>query len=100
MERIRRAYGVTIESYFPRASRSSGSRARRVCILSGEHRERKECCFIARSSREPAREGLDVWISGLRREQAVNARSDRQARGGSLPSRIVQAQTHRGLDGG
>ena len=73
MERIRRRYGVTIESYFPdrerveRLEREKGLYSFRESI-----ENRKECCFIRKV--EPlnrALAGLDAWLSGLRRDQAV-----------------------------
>ena len=73
MERIRRRYGVGIETFFPdreaveRLEREKGLYSFRDGI---EHR--KECCAIRKV--EPLRRalaGLEAWISGLRREQAV-----------------------------
>lgn len=73
MERVRARYGIVIESHFPdrerveRLEREKGLYSFRESI-----ENRKECCAIRKV--EPlarALEGLDAWISGLRREQAV-----------------------------
>ena len=73
MERIRRRYGARIEVVFPdreaveRLERERGFYSFRAGID-----ERKECCRIRKV--EPLRRalrGLDAWISGLRRAQAV-----------------------------
>jgi phosphoadenosine phosphosulfate reductase len=73
MERIRRRYGVTIEVVFPerdaveRLERGKGLYSFRDSIEA-----RKECCRIRKV--EPLRRalhGLEAWISGLRRTQAV-----------------------------
>jgi phosphoadenosine phosphosulfate reductase len=72
MERIRQRYGIRIVSYFPdkeaveRLEREKGFYSFRQSI-----ENRKECCGIRKV--EPlkrALEGLDAWITGLRREQA------------------------------
>lgn len=73
MERVRRRYGVTIESYFP--DREQVERLEREKGFYSFHESianRKECCTIRKV--EPLRRalsGLDAWISGLRRDQAV-----------------------------
>jgi len=73
MERIRRRYGVVIETFFPdrqaveRLERDQGLYSFRDSIAA-----RKECCAIRKV--EPLRRalaGLEAWITGLRREQAV-----------------------------
>jgi phosphoadenosine phosphosulfate reductase len=73
METIRNRYGVTIDSYFPR-----GESVERMEREKGFHSfrrsidDRKECCGIRKL--EPlsrALAGLEAWIAGLRREQAV-----------------------------
>ena len=73
MERVRRRYGVRIETQFPdrhaveRLERESGYFSFRDGIES-----RVECCRIRKV--EPLRhllEGLDAWITGLRRGQSV-----------------------------
>ena len=72
-ERIRRRYGIVIETFFPqretveRLEREKGLFSFRESIGN-----RKECCGIRKV--EPLRRalaGLDAWISGLRRAQAV-----------------------------
>jgi len=73
MERIRRRYGCTIETHFPdqdaveRLEREKGFFSFRQSLSN-----RKECCAIRKV--EPLRRalrGLEAWITGLRREQAV-----------------------------
>lgn len=73
MDRVRDRYGIPIVSYFPdkqaveRIEREKGFYSFRQSI-----ENRKECCGIRKV--EPlnrALAGLDAWITGLRREQAV-----------------------------
>ncbi len=73
MDKVRRKYGVSIESYFPQAQavekleREKGFYSFRESI-----ENRKECCAIRKV--EPlnrALKGLDAWVTGLRRAQAV-----------------------------
>ena len=73
MERIRRRYGVRIEAHFPeqeateRLEREKGWYSFREGIEA-----RIECCRIRKV--EPLRRalsGLEAWITGLRRSQAV-----------------------------
>jgi len=73
MERIRARYGVALEVFFPdreaveRLEREKGFFSFRESI-----ENRKECCRIRKV--EPLRRalaGLDLWITGLRRDQAV-----------------------------
>ncbi len=73
MDQIRERYGVSITSYFPKAQavekleRDKGFYSFRKSI-----ENRKECCGIRKV--EPlnrALAGLDAWVTGLRREQAV-----------------------------
>lgn len=73
MEAIRRRYGITIETHFPerleieRLERIKGLYSFRESI-----EDRKECCNIRKVvPLERALSGLDAWITGLRREQAV-----------------------------
>lgn len=72
-EKIRKRYGFVIESFFPerdeieRLERDKGLFSFRESIAN-----RKECCGIRKVA--PLRRALsqlDVWITGLRREQAV-----------------------------
>ncbi len=73
MDKIRLKYGISIESYFPQAQavekleREKGFYSFRESI-----ENRKECCAIRKV--EPlnrALKGLDAWVTGLRRAQAV-----------------------------
>ncbi len=73
MDRIRQRYGISITSYFPdktaveKLEREKGFYSFRESV-----ENRKECCGIRKV--EPlnrALSGLDAWITGLRREQAV-----------------------------
>ncbi|MBI3333754.1 MAG: phosphoadenylyl-sulfate reductase [Candidatus Omnitrophica bacterium] len=73
MDRIRERYGLEIASYFPRQEaverleREKGFYSFRQSV-----ENRKECCGIRKV--EPlnrALAGLEAWITGLRREQAV-----------------------------
>ncbi len=73
MERVRERYGCTIETHFPdrdaveRLEREKGLFSFRQSLSN-----RKECCAIRKV--EPLKRallGLNAWITGLRREQAV-----------------------------
>ncbi|MBI4313820.1 MAG: phosphoadenylyl-sulfate reductase, partial [Candidatus Omnitrophica bacterium] len=73
MDRIRRKYKISIQSYFPAAAavekleREKGFYSFRESV-----ENRKECCFIRKV--EPlgrALAGVDAWITGLRRGQSV-----------------------------
>jgi phosphoadenosine phosphosulfate reductase len=73
MEAIRRRYGLAIETHFPdrdeveRLERSKGFYSFRDSI-----ENRRECCNIRKvAPLGRALAGLDAWITGLRREQAV-----------------------------
>lgn len=73
MERVRVRYGVAIEAYFPEREAVELLERRKGLYSFRESIEnRKECCAIRKV--EPlnrALSGLDAWITGLRREQAV-----------------------------
>ena len=73
MERIRERYKVAIESYFPvREAVEELERERGFYSFRRSVEERKFCCNIRKV--EPlgrALAGLDAWITGLRREQAL-----------------------------
>ncbi len=73
MERARDRYKVTIESYFPgREAVEKLERERGFYSFRRSVEERKFCCHVRKV--EPlarALEGLDAWITGLRREQAL-----------------------------
>jgi len=73
MDAVRRKYGISIESYFPKAEavesleRQKGFYSFRESIAN-----RKECCGIRKV--EPlwrALQGTDAWITGIRRSQGV-----------------------------
>ena len=73
MERIRARYGCAIETYFPdrkaveRLEQQKGFFSFRQSVVN-----RKECCAIRKV--EPLRRalaGLEAWITGLRRDQAI-----------------------------
>lgn len=73
MERIRSKYGVVIASCFPdRAAVEKLERGKGFYSFRESVENRKECCGIRKV--EPLKRalaGLDAWITGLRREQAV-----------------------------
>lgn len=73
MERTRERYGISIESYFPERDRVEAlERAKGLYSFRRSIEDRKECCAIRKV--EPLRRalrGLDIWITGLRRDQAV-----------------------------
>lgn len=73
MDRVRTRYGITIESYFPDAARVEAlERTKGFYSFRESVEARKECCGIRKV--EPLRRaltGLEAWITGLRRQQAV-----------------------------
>ncbi len=73
MERVRRKYDVSIESYFPDATKVENlERAKGFYSFRESVENRKECCAIRKI--EPlsrALKGMEAWITGLRREQSV-----------------------------
>ncbi len=73
MDRIRERYGIAIETYFPdRAAVEALERERGFYSFRRSVEDRKHCCGIRKV--EPlgrALQGLEAWITGLRREQAV-----------------------------
>ncbi len=73
MDAIRDRYGVSIEVYFPQAEAVEAVvRERGVNLFYKSVENRKLCCGVRKV--EPlgrALRGLDAWITGLRREQAV-----------------------------
>ena len=73
MEAIRKRYGISLASYFPdRQAVEKLEREKGLCSFRESVENRKECCGIRKV--EPlnrALSGLDAWITGLRREQAV-----------------------------
>lgn len=73
MDRIRQRYGVSLASFFPdrekveKLEREKGFYSFRESV-----ENRKECCGIRKvESLHRALAGVDAWITGLRREQAV-----------------------------
>ena len=80
MDAIRRKYGVSIESYFPRAEavekleRQKGFYSFRESVAN-----RLECCGVRKV--EPlkrALKGASAWVTGLRREQSITRTSVRK----------------------
>ncbi len=73
MERIREKYSIPVESYFPeREAVEALEREKGFYSFRQSVEERKFCCGVRKV--EPlgrALNGLDAWITGLRREQAV-----------------------------
>lgn len=73
MEQIREKYGIEVESYFPnREAVEALEREKGFYSFRQSVEERKYCCGIRKI--EPlgrALNGLDAWMTGLRREQAV-----------------------------
>lgn len=77
MEWIREKYGVTIEVYFPKSDAVEKMvREKGMNLFYNSIENRKLCCNIRKV--EPlgrALSGLQGWITGLRREQAVTRTS-------------------------
>ncbi|MCG3177248.1 MAG: Thioredoxin-dependent 5'-adenylylsulfate reductase [Candidatus Omnitrophica bacterium] len=73
MDRVRRRYGLVIETYFPETARVEAlEREKGYYSFRQSVEARKECCGIRKV--EPLRRalsGLEAWMTGLRREQAV-----------------------------
>ncbi|MBI2368943.1 MAG: phosphoadenylyl-sulfate reductase [Deltaproteobacteria bacterium] len=73
MEAIRERYGLAIEVYFPQAEAVEAMvREHGVNLFYKSIEHRKRCCGIRKI--EPlgrALQGLEAWLTGLRREQAV-----------------------------
>jgi thioredoxin-dependent adenylylsulfate APS reductase len=73
MEAIRERYGLAIEVYFPQAEAVEAMvREHGVNLFYQSIENRKRCCGVRKV--EPlgrALHGLEAWITGLRREQAV-----------------------------
>ncbi len=78
-DRVRFKFGVDIEWYFPKHEAVEAlTRAKGLFSFRESLENRHECCRIRKV--EPltrALQGLDAWITGLRRDQAVT-RSDLQ----------------------
>ncbi len=90
MDRVRARYGVTVESYFPDAARVEAlERAKGFYSFRESLENRQECCAIRKV--EPLRRalgGLDAWITGLRRSQAVTR---------TALAKIERDEAHEGL---
>jgi phosphoadenosine phosphosulfate reductase len=73
MEAIRERYGLAVEVYFPQADAVEAMvREHGVNLFYRSIENRKRCCGVRKV--EPlgrALQGLDAWITGLRRDQAV-----------------------------
>jgi phosphoadenosine phosphosulfate reductase len=73
MDAIRARYGISVEVYFPEAAKVEGMvRAHGLNLFYDSVEQRKLCCLVRKM--EPlnrALSGLDAWMTGLRREQAV-----------------------------
>ncbi len=73
MDKVRKKYGIVIESYFPdRTAVEKLEREKGFYSFRESVDNRKECCSIRKV--EPlgrALKGLDAWITGLRRAQGV-----------------------------
>ena len=73
MDAIGRRYKISIESYFPEASKIEAlERTKGFYSFKESVENRKECCGIRKV--EPlnrALKGLEAWITGLRRDQSV-----------------------------
>ena len=70
---LRDRYGLAIEVYFPRTEAVEAMvRAHGVNLFYASVENRKLCCGVRKvEPLDRALEGLDAWITGLRREQAV-----------------------------
>ncbi len=81
MDAIRERYGVAIQVLFPKSEAVEALvRERGVNLFYKSVENRKECCGVRKV--EPlgrALTGLDAWITGLRREQAVTRAEVRKA---------------------
>ena len=90
MDAIRRKYGISIESYFPKADAvESLERQKGFYSFRESVENRKECCGLRKV--EPlwrALKNTDAWITGIRRSQGVT-RTDVQ--------KIENDEAHPGL---
>ncbi|PYM39501.1 MAG: phosphoadenylyl-sulfate reductase [Candidatus Rokuibacteriota bacterium] len=70
---LRDRYGLAIDVYFPRTEALEAMvRAHGVNLFYASVENRKLCCGVRKvEPLDRALEGLDAWITGLRREQAV-----------------------------
>lgn len=90
MEQIREKYGIEVESYFPnREAVEALEREKGFYSFRQSVEERKYCCGIRKI--EPlgrALNGLDAWMTGLRREQAVTR---------GTVGKVEADESHRGI---
>ena len=81
IDAIRERYGIHIEVLFPKSDAVEAMvRAHGVNLFYRSVENRRECCHVRKV--EPlgrALAGLDAWITGLRREQAVTRAAARKA---------------------
>ena len=77
MDKVRKKYGIRIESYFPDAAAVEKLEKQKGFYSFRESVEnRKECCGIRKL--EPlkrALKGMDAWVTGLRRSQSASRES-------------------------
>jgi len=73
MDAIRARYGVGVEVYFPDALEVQGMvRAKGLNLFYNSVEDRKLCCAVRKvAPLKRALKGLNAWMTGLRREQAV-----------------------------
>ena len=73
MDRVRKKYGISIESYFPDFKKVEALERKKGFYSFRESVEnRKECCGIRKvEPLQRALKGLKAWVTGLRREQSV-----------------------------
>ncbi|NTX39470.1 phosphoadenylyl-sulfate reductase [Myxococcus sp. CA033] len=74
IEVVRNRYGIPVETYFPERARVEALESTQGYFSFRRSLDaRKECCAIRKV--EPLRralQGLDGWVTGLRREQSAN----------------------------
>lgn len=73
IEALRARYGLRIEFFFPKTEAVERlEHEKGLFSFRGSIEDRKECCAIRKvEPLQRALSGLDAWITGLRREQAV-----------------------------
>jgi phosphoadenosine phosphosulfate reductase len=73
MDAIRARYGVSVEVYFPEAAKVQDMvRVHGPNLFYNSVELRKMCCAVRKvEPLQRALKGLDAWMTGLRREQAV-----------------------------
>ena len=74
IDKINKKYDIKIEVFFPAADRVENMvKEKGINLFYDSIENRKLCCFIRKV--EPVKralQGLEVWISGLRKDQSVN----------------------------